>query len=138
MYDDPAKIERFAAAVERGSNLDLTLSKAAAQGQQELDGIQAVGATLETDNVGAGAQPAPKRVSAPGLRFSYFVARAIALLLLLLVGRLSIAAISAGGEPARALLNERVHAASQKRGQGRELFRRLSAAVAGDPRRQTL
>ena len=50
LYDDPAKIECFAAAVERGSNLDLTLSKAAAQAQQELEGIQAGDATLETDS----------------------------------------------------------------------------------------
>ena len=56
----------------------------------------------------------------------------------MLMGRLSIAAISTGGELARALVNERVHAAFQKRVQGRELFFRLSAAVAGDPRRQTL
>ena len=56
----------------------------------------------------------------------------------MLMGRLSIAAISTGGELARALVNERVHAASQKRVQGRELFFRLSTAVAGDPRRQTL
>ena len=58
--------------------------------------------------------------------------------MLMLMGRLSIAAISTGGELARALVNERVHAAFQKRVQGRELFFRLSAAVAGDPRRQTL
>ena len=104
LYDDPDQIKRFARAVERGSNLDLTLSSAAAKGRRQLE----VSSGNDIDDALDPAQ---------GLRFSYFVAWMIAILLLLLIGRISISAVRTGGELAlydvkvgklaRALLRER-------------------------------
>lgn len=45
LYDDPASIESFALAIERGSNLDLTLSSTARTGQKQLDSATDVDAT---------------------------------------------------------------------------------------------
>ena len=93
LYLSPTHIERFAQAVEQGSHLDLTLSRATAHGQQQLD---------TSDR--AGNSPAPRApdttamTAQPGFRFSYFMAWLIAILLLLLVGRLAIAAVRTGGE----------------------------------------
>ena len=111
LYRDPTHIETFAQAVEAGSHLDLTLSRAAQSGQQQLDPADRAGNSPlpRAEAVGATAQP--------GFRFSYFMAWLIAILLLLLVGRLAIAAVRTGGELAlydvqvkklaRALLEER-------------------------------
>jgi len=115
LYEDPARIEAFAREVERGSNLDLTLSGRAAAGRAEL----------ETARGAADDQPRAARPDdsdpATSFRFSYFIAWAIAILLLLLIGRLAIAAVRTGGELAlydvkvgklaRALLRERTRAA---------------------------
>ena len=93
LYLAPTHIEGFAQAVERGSHLDLTLARATQRGQQQLD---------SSDR--AGVSPAPRTPSSaalatqPGFRFSYFMAWLIAILLLLLVGRLAIAAVRTGGE----------------------------------------
>jgi hypothetical protein len=93
LYLSPSHIERFAQAVEQGSHLDLTLSRATQRGQQQLD---------SSDRAGVSPAPrAPNNVAMtaqPGFRFSYFVAWLIAILLLLLVGRLAIAAVRTGGE----------------------------------------
>ncbi|MGR8920324.1 MAG: hypothetical protein ACU85V_11945 [Gammaproteobacteria bacterium] len=89
LYNDPARIESFARAVEHGSGLDLTLSSAAAAARAELEPVAP----------DAGATAASTRAERdPELRFSYFVAWLIALLLLLLIGRLAIAAVKTGGE----------------------------------------
>lgn len=86
LYRQPVKIERLARAIERGSNLDLTLTRAS-QGTQQpqaaADGMPAA---------------APAATEAPGFRLTYFVAWMIAILLLLLIGRLAIAAVKTGGE----------------------------------------
>ena len=110
LYDDPDKIEAFARAVERGSNLDLTLSNATSAGRRQLED-DAPETTI------ASAAPDAMTVAPPALRFSYFIAWLIAILLLLLIGRLALAAVSTGGELAlydvkvgklaRALLRER-------------------------------
>ena len=114
LYRSPTHIERFAQAVEQGSHLDLTLSRATARGQQQLDTSDRAGNSpvpRAPDHPGIAAQP--------GFRFSYFMAWLIAILLLLLVGRLAIAAVRTGGELAlydvqvkklaRALIKERAH-----------------------------
>ena len=87
LYRQPVKIERFARAIEQGSNLDLTLSRAA-------------GGNQVPQEAAAGGMPVtpPAAPPAPGFRLSYFVAWIIAILLLLLVGRLAIAAVKTGGE----------------------------------------
>ena len=112
LYDDPTSIETFALAIERGSRLDLTLSSAANAGAKQLDSAPIV-------NDEDAETRAPLRQ--PEFRFSYFVAWLIALLLLMLIGRLSIVAVKTGGELAlydvqvkklaRALIEERAKAA---------------------------
>ena len=93
LYRSPTHIEYFALAVEQGSHLDLTLSRATQRGQQQID---------TSDRAGLSPAPrapdTPAMVVQPGFRFSYFMAWLIAILLLLLVGRLAIAAVRTGGE----------------------------------------
>ncbi|MFT4581901.1 MAG: hypothetical protein ACI915_000696 [Gammaproteobacteria bacterium] len=87
LYKQPQNIERFARAIESGSNLDKALtakepnnrSESAKAAESATDRVREVNNTL-------------------GFRLSYFVAWIIAILLLMLVGRLSIAAIKTGGE----------------------------------------
>ena len=127
LLDDPQSIEPFAAAVERGSNLDLTLSSAAASARRDLESPAATLTPDGADPASPGANtvnnastPNSQAAPPPGLRFSYFVAWLISILLLLLIGRLAIAAIRTGGELAlydvkvgklaRALLRERTRA----------------------------
>jgi hypothetical protein len=87
LYANPATIENFAHAVERGSHLDLTLAQVAgsdAPADAEIEPL-----------------PGPRPAAAPAqpvFRFSYFVAWLLAILLLLLIGRLAIAAVRTGGE----------------------------------------
>jgi len=111
LYENPARIESFAREIERGSNLDLTLSNAVSAGRDQI------AADLRDNPELSGAAQAG---AAAGFRFSYFVAWLIAILLLLLIGRLSIGAVRTGGELAlydvkvgklaRALLKERMRA----------------------------
>ena len=82
LYQQPQNIERLARAIEQGSNLDKAL-------------------TSKTDNSGteAAAGGQVREVNAAlGFRLSYFVAWVIAILLLMLIGRLAIAAVKTGGE----------------------------------------
>ncbi len=112
LYLSPTHIERFAQAVEQGSHLDLTLSRTTQHGQQQLDSADSAG-------VSATARTPSSIATQPGLRLSYFMAWLIAILLLLLVGRLAIAAVRTGGELAlydvqvkklaRALIKESAH-----------------------------
>lgn len=92
LYDDPKKIESFARAIERGSNLDLSLSSAKTTGRRQLESGSEDGGPLLEENV------APQ----PEFRFFYFVAWLIAILSLMMIGRLSIGAGSGifrgGGE----------------------------------------
>ncbi|MCZ6666500.1 MAG: hypothetical protein O7B81_14445 [Gammaproteobacteria bacterium] len=107
LYDDPEKIESFARAIEHGSNLDLSLSSAKTTGRRQLDSSSVDGGPILEETV------APR----PEFRFSYFIAWLIAILLLMMIGRLSITAVRTGGELAlydvqvkklaRALLEER-------------------------------
>ncbi|NNM01438.1 MAG: hypothetical protein HKO62_11855 [Gammaproteobacteria bacterium] len=79
LYRDPGRIEAFAVAIEKGSNLDRALMPV----RDEVDANQS----------GAAADAAS---GAP--RVSYFVAWVLALLLLMLVGRLALGAVRVGGE----------------------------------------
>ncbi len=88
LYKIPANIERFAQAIEEGSNLDHTLSSTS---RALTPSEEAPAEILE------GTQDAAGPIAA-GFRLSYFVAWVLAILLLMLVGRLAIAAIKAGGE----------------------------------------
>ena len=86
LYKNPANIERIAKAIERGSNLDRALSRVGTVDRSTLDDDAAAttGADAATEVL--------------GFRMSYFVAWVIAILLLMLVGRLSIGAVKTGGE----------------------------------------
>lgn len=81
LYRNPAGIERLAQAIERGSHLDRALSRADAPDRSAL-----------VD----GAAPADGDVL--GFRMTYFVAWVIAILLLMLVGRLALGAVKTGGD----------------------------------------
>jgi hypothetical protein len=100
LYAEPVRIERLAAAIERGSGLDKALN-AQRPAALEPKGL----ASLEPPEVPGAPGATPLRAAAAGdaepqpeIRLSYFVAWAVAVVLLLLVGRLSIAAIRTGGE----------------------------------------
>jgi len=85
LYRQPVKVERLALAIEQGSNLDQALSRVSQNTQQPSE------AAAATTTPSAAAEQA-------GFRMTYFVAWIIAILLLMLVGRLSIAAVKTGGE----------------------------------------
>jgi hypothetical protein len=85
LYQYPQNIERLARAIEQGSNLDKAVSAKTSAGNGEVS---------ENDN-SAGVREVN---DALGFRLSYFVAWVIAILLLMLIGRLAIAAIKTGGE----------------------------------------
>ncbi len=82
LYKDPGNIERVAIAIEAGSNID----KSIAPIRDSLLGVN--GNDSET-----------KMEEKPnGIRISYFIAWVVNLLLLLLLARISLAAIKTGGE----------------------------------------
>ena len=87
LYRAPTSVERLARAIEKGSNLDRALTRASRHAVPDET-------VLEDD------EDAAKPTGEPlfGFRFSYFVAWVVAILLLLLIGRLAIAAVKTGGE----------------------------------------
>lgn len=93
LYNEPQRIEAFARAVERGSNLDLTLSQSASAGRRQLET-----AGIDEAASGSAAVTPAEPEAQPVFRFSYFAAWLIVILLLLLIGRLAIAAVRTGGE----------------------------------------
>lgn len=86
LYRSPAGIERMANAIERGSHLDKSLARASGSKAQPDEAVASDDAQ------------APQADSVLGFRLSYFVAWAISLLLLMLIGRLAIVAVKTGGE----------------------------------------
>lgn len=93
LYREPQKVERFALAIEQGSHLDRALSNtssgrvAAGEAEPTADGAQA-------DHVSGAAGS----LEGAGFKLSYFVAWIVIILLLMLIGRLAIAAVKTGGE----------------------------------------
>ena len=75
LYNQPQSIERFALAVERGSNLDAALAPV-----EEADGTEA-----------------SSRRGPPPLRLSYFAAWIVVLMLLLVVSGIAMSIIVTGG-----------------------------------------
>ena len=90
LYKEPQGIERLAKAIERGSNLDRTLSTASSR----------LAVTPDETTVAPTAQRSAPAPADPelGFRLTYFVAWLVAVLLLMLSGRLAIAAVKTGGE----------------------------------------
>ena len=91
LYVHPEKIERFAVAIEKGSNIDKTLAPIRDSLIVGSDSENGVKQYTET-----GKRPSP--VGTGNIRVSYFFAWIIALLLLLLIARISLTAIKTGGE----------------------------------------
>lgn len=91
LYEHPEKIERFAVAIEKGSNIDKTLAPLRDSLILETDSENGVKQYNETDK-------RPSVTGTGGIRVSYFFAWVIALLLLLLIARISLTAIKTGGE----------------------------------------
>lgn len=84
LYDEPQRIERFADAIDHGSNLDSTISSFTAS---KLN-VEATDATPRSD--------IPK--TNDSLRVSYFLAWFLAVLLLMIIGGLAMSAIKTGGQ----------------------------------------
>ncbi len=91
LYQQPQNIERLARAIEKGSNLDKALSAA--------EKPRAADSSSDSEEARLASSARLREVNdALGFRLSYFVAWVIGILLLMLVGRLAIAAIKTGGE----------------------------------------
>jgi len=90
LYHYPERVERFAIAIEKGSNIDHSLSSLR----------ESVTADTDKENgVNAAAAPETRPAAASGnIRVSYFLAWVIVLLLLLLLARIALSAIKTGGE----------------------------------------
>ena len=86
LYNNPQVIERFAEAIEQGSNLDAVL------------------APLEAEVKDA---QTPRRERAPSLRLSYFAAWVVVLMLLVVVSGIAMAVVTTGGRLALADLSLR-------------------------------
>jgi hypothetical protein len=95
LYQEPQKVERFAVAIEQGSHLDHALSSASSGRVAGADNERAAAAELGASDDATGASANPESA---GFRMSYFVAWIVIILLLMLIGRLAIAAVKTGGE----------------------------------------
>ena len=91
LYEHPEQIERFAVAIEEGSNIDKSLAPIRDSLIVNNDSGNGVQQYTETEK-------RPSSASKNNIRLSYFFAWVIALLLLLLSARISLTAIKTGGE----------------------------------------
>ena len=91
LYEHPEQIERFAVAIEKGSNIDKTLAPIRDSLLEESNSENEVQRYNEKEQ-------RPSSVRSGNIRVSYFFAWVIALLLLLLIARISLTAIKTGGE----------------------------------------
>ena len=90
LYHKPERIERFALAIEKGSNIDKSLSSLRAS---------AITDSRQDETAPAAGNATPEPVPNPNnVRVSYFLSWIIVLLLLLLMARIGLAAIKTGGE----------------------------------------
>lgn len=80
LYENPKKIERLAAFIEQGSNIDKSLTS--------------LRDSVNDDSV----EEVRSQVPQGTIRVSYFFAWIIAILMLMLIARISLAAIKTGGE----------------------------------------
>jgi hypothetical protein len=94
LYRSPEYIERFSWAIEKGTNLDksiaaLTKSPLPSSKANELE---------QPDQAARSANTQAHGLMDESIRLSYLLAWIIAILLLMLIGRLALAAIKTGGE----------------------------------------
>ncbi len=100
LYHDPARpaVEHFAVAIENASHVDKLLTPKHAIGAEDITGATTDAARASTDAKPAAPVAVPTAKTEETFRFSYFIAWPIVLLMLLLIGRLALAAIKVGGE----------------------------------------
>ncbi len=96
LYQSPERIERFAVAIERGSNLDKIFSVTVQRVSSDVVGA-ASDEPFSSDSVPPAAADAEDASPAPGLRLSYFAAWFIVMMLFLIIGSLAMSAITTGG-----------------------------------------
>ena len=90
LYHEPGRIERFAFAIEKGSNIDKSLNSLRAS---------AIAKSHQAETAPAAGNTVPEPVPNPhNVSVSYFIAWIIVLLLLLLMARIGLAAMKTGGE----------------------------------------
>jgi len=89
LYANPARVERFAVAIEKGSNIDKSLTS--------LRDSSLTGAG-DDDTASSTATAQDSTRNSSDIRVSYFLSWVIVLLLLLLIARIALAAIKTGGE----------------------------------------
>ncbi|MFK8068809.1 MAG: hypothetical protein AB8D52_11230 [Gammaproteobacteria bacterium] len=87
LYKGPHNIERFADAIDSGSNLDKVLASFSSKKTKKVKRRE-----------GLIDEPEVTTTNDDALRISYFLAWIIAIFLLMLIGRLAILAIKTGGE----------------------------------------
>ena len=92
LYQTPERIEPFAAAIERGSNLDEIFSATV-----ERMSIEITDDVVNPAPGGQHAQPGAANPAGKGLRLSYFAAWLIVMMLFLIIGSLAMSAITTGG-----------------------------------------
>jgi disulfide bond formation protein DsbB len=85
LYQNPARIERFAQIVARSSNLDKALPAARQHAKQATEGA-------------AGAEGGAEAPAESALKLSYFIAWVIVIPLLLVIGLISMWSIKTGGD----------------------------------------
>ena len=93
LYENPRSIERFALAIEKGSNIDkslLSIKDDVIAGPGEGDETPSAN---NPDSLRRSTDPSDSHV-----RVSYFFAWIIMLMLLMLIGSISLRAIKTGGE----------------------------------------
>lgn len=101
LYNDPTRIERFAEAIEKGSNIDRSIAPLQISSAPTTPAEPGALSTYP-DGSPRPANPAATAETAtnPEYRFrlSYFVGWIVALLLLLLLARIAIGIVRTGGE----------------------------------------
>jgi hypothetical protein len=88
LYQEPERIDRFALAIERGSNLDKIFA---------LSGSESVNTGEPGDTAPGASSPSAASADSTSLRLSYFAGWFLVLLLMLVASITAISAVSAGG-----------------------------------------
>lgn len=96
LYEKPQSIERFAEAIEKGSNIDKSLSSFRDAVISE-PAAESEGEGLSNPGTQKATRGSTEAADGP-IRISYFFAWIIMLMLLMLIGSISLRAIKTGGE----------------------------------------
>ncbi len=88
LYQEPERIDRFAVAIERGSNLDKVFA---------LSSNETVKTSQQGDSAGSAPSSSDASAESANLRLSYFAGWFLVLLLMLVASITAISAVSVGG-----------------------------------------